>query len=92
MSIDEATTSYRATEKLLLLYQAYAVTSRANGMVLDRMIEKLPGLDNLNDDEKEAVRTDLAARINLSRESWNVWANNYASLRVRLSELKEFTP
>ena len=90
--IDEATTSYRAIVKLMQLYNAYRVTSRANGMVLERMNSNLAGLENLDDVEKEIIRAELVNRLALSRESGVVWTRNFENLKVRLSELVELTP
>lgn len=91
MNLDEATRAYRDTVKLMHLYGAYSATSRAHGMVLQRLLSRLDSMDGIVAAEKQQIAADLFNRLALSRESDSVWRENLENLQVRLMELIEFT-
>lgn len=88
MSHDEAVAAYRASRKLLYLYQAYRATSEARGIVLQRIRHGLKP----KDPSLLSKSQQLVGHLALSRESTLAFSLRAEDIRKRLSRLRKGYP
>lgn len=83
----ETVQAYRAVRRLQELYDAYRATSRANVLVVSRLIDAMADVREVPADKRDRDRVIATAKVALSRQSEAVYALRRAQLGRRRLEL-----